>query len=802
MGSRLPGLLLLLLADLLLFWRCVRGESSFIIDTVGLTVQPRNQVQSGTPVIIRCQVSVSFSNISHLLHHFEITQDGVPIHVSDTTEDSVSYGLNPARAADSGSYECRVTVKDKSKASYSQKLDVSGLQTPTLQLNNVSPYENEEFKASCSAPEEKGPLIFSFYQRFMGGEPLRIKRVSRTGNSSEIALSLKHIGDCFLSCDYEIPLVSGTRRSNSSKEIQVLVQVLHITPVMNILPSSTVLEGEVVEVHCRVVNSFPRNVELFLLWKKHILREQKGSALVHRFKTQADNSGELICKAQWGNVQKESYKTLTVKEIFSKPKLSVQPTELFEGDNFVLRCIISVYLPDKMEVNRTQYIYYKDGKKLNSSETYSSVGHPKNNGNYSCEAWVYSPLVDQLFKSSQSLLITAKVLVSQPVLSVVGGTLWLGKPFQLLCHSDKGTLPITYVLFGPDNLPEHRVVSESGEKAIFNLPPISKSSDLNSFLCHARNGQHKPPMISSGEHLRHSTLVIEPVSKPLLTTHPNTGSISEGQTLSLVCSVQRGSPPINFTWYHMETGSVLASLSTNKPESSHSIHDVKAKHGGRYYCESTNAADEIKRSTFVQIAVNWAVWKKALIVIFCLLLLLTVILMVAFKKRLLCKKKRSMSIGNKLSVRTASTKPERLSLTQTEVAVANATPSMMGKSVWSDHVSGSESDDQNSSITHEKQETQYTEVQTRDPDPNRAPVKQGTDTVYSQVRLSQQGVPEVVDGVSVEYAQLNHDNGQHCDNSNNGDHCTDTDHVAEADNSVSVNTGDQDGGACDSPPDC
>uniref|UniRef100_A0A1A8E988 Platelet endothelial cell adhesion molecule n=1 Tax=Nothobranchius kadleci TaxID=1051664 RepID=A0A1A8E988_NOTKA len=617
MGSRLPGLLLLLLADLLLFWRCVRGESSFIIDTVGLTVQPRNQVQSGTPVIIRCQVSVSFSNISHLLHHFEITQDGVPIHVSDTTEDSVSYGLNPARAADSGSYECRVTVKDKSKASYSQKLDVSGLQTPTLQLNNASPYENEEFKASCSAPEEKGPLIFSFYQRFMDGEPLMIKRVSRTGNSSEIALSLKHIGDCFLSCNYEIPLVSGTRRSNSSKEIQVLVQVLHITPVMNILPSSTVLEGEVVEVHCRVVNSFLRNVELFLLWKKHILREQKGSALVHRMDGWMD---EFV------------------------------PTELFEGDNFVLRCIISVYLPDKMEVNRTQYIYYKDGKKLNSSETYSSVGHPKNNGNYSCEARVYSPLVDQLFKSSQSLLITAKVLVSQPVLSVVGGTLWLGKPFQLLCHSDKGTLPITYVLFGPDNLPEHRVVRDSGEKAIFNLSPIYKSSDLNSFLCHARNSQHKPPTISSGEHLRHSTLVIEPVSKPLLTTHPNTGSISEEQTLSLVCSVQRGSPPFNFTWYHMETGSVLASLSTNKPESSHSIHDVKAKHGGRYYCESTNAADEIKKSNFVQIAVNWAIWKKALIVIFCLLLLLTVILVVAFKKRLLCKKKRSMSIGNKLSV--------------------------------------------------------------------------------------------------------------------------------------------------------
>lgn len=102
------------------------GPTAYIIDTVSLAILPSSTVQSGTPVTLRCQVSVSHDNLPHLTHTFQLTRDDVPIHSSTTTEDSVVYELSPARAADSGSYECRVTVKDKSKASFSQKLDVTG----------------------------------------------------------------------------------------------------------------------------------------------------------------------------------------------------------------------------------------------------------------------------------------------------------------------------------------------------------------------------------------------------------------------------------------------------------------------------------------------------------------------------------------------------------------------------------------------------------------------------------------------------------------------------------------------------
>lgn len=100
------------------------------------------------------------------------------------------------------------------------------------------------------------------------------------------------------------------------------------------------------------------------------------------------------------------------------------------------------------------------------------------------------------------------VLVSRPVLSVVGATLVLGKRFQLLCRSDDGTLPIIYSLHGPEGLIGRRAVSKPGEQAIFNSSAIFKSTQLNNFMCHAKNSQHKPPMVGSVLQLLHSTNII------------------------------------------------------------------------------------------------------------------------------------------------------------------------------------------------------------------------------------------------------------------------------------------------------
>lgn len=91
---------------------------------------------------------------------------------------------------------------------------------------------------------------------------------------------------------------------------------LHISPVMNVLPSTEIFEGEIVEIICKVVNP-PRNTEVFLTRDRRILKKAQTS-LVHRLKGQDGDSGEYVCKAEWDSVQKETYKSITVKGKFTQ----------------------------------------------------------------------------------------------------------------------------------------------------------------------------------------------------------------------------------------------------------------------------------------------------------------------------------------------------------------------------------------------------------------------------------------------------------------------------------------------------
>lgn len=80
---------------------------------------------------------------------------------------------------------------------------------------------------------------------------------------------------------------------------------------MNVLPSASVYEGDILEVVCKVVSQL-QNVEVYLTMDKKILKQAPVS-LSHRFPANVEHSGELACKAVWGNVQKATRETIKVK---------------------------------------------------------------------------------------------------------------------------------------------------------------------------------------------------------------------------------------------------------------------------------------------------------------------------------------------------------------------------------------------------------------------------------------------------------------------------------------------------------
>lgn len=95
---------------------------------------------------------------------------------------------------------------------------------------------------------------------------------------------------------------------------------------MTITPND-IYEPDIVEVICKVQSSL-ENIEIFLIKDRTVLKRAIGKHLIYRFTSKATDSGELVCKVEWKNVQRENYTTLTVKgklsvllNVICEPKL-------------------------------------------------------------------------------------------------------------------------------------------------------------------------------------------------------------------------------------------------------------------------------------------------------------------------------------------------------------------------------------------------------------------------------------------------------------------------------------------------
>lgn len=94
-------------------------------------------------------------------------------------------------------------------------------------------------------------------------------------------------------------------------------------------------------------------------------------------------------------------------ELFSKPTLTLEPTDIFNGDIFTFNCSISIYVPERINKDTVKYSYYKDNVNVTSSQTYISVAHPSKNGNYTCKVQAQSQ-THSFVKESQIIVLNTK----------------------------------------------------------------------------------------------------------------------------------------------------------------------------------------------------------------------------------------------------------------------------------------------------------------------------------------------------------------------------------------------------------
>ncbi|XDV35979.1 hypothetical protein PO909_005835 [Leuciscus waleckii] len=712
---------------LLLFLLTSEGAcAEFFIKKVILIIQPRNEVQRSTNVSLICQAEVSRTAGSHLNYKYIFYKDYQPLNTDQTNAMDSLYSIPDARVGHSGRYKCAVVIEEKKRESNTEYLTVKGLLAPVLTVDKLRLTEGDDVTAVCTAEGETGFLMFFFRD---GHEELYRKET----NSQKVELKLLlDKGTVNMFCYYSINLGSTAETSNNSNVISIDIEELGIKPNITVIPSTYVTEGDNITFSCSVNMTPQRNTELILSHGRTTL----SSNMIHEdyaMLAKANDSGEYECISSLGGVHKSSSLNITVKEIFSIPFLSIHPAEVFEGEYFAITCQIRS-LASRIQREDIKYSIFRDKTLVINDNGYNGTAGKATNGKYVCKAEA-----NRIIKESSMLLLGAKVLVSKPEITVDGPVI-VDKPFWIRCHSENGSLPIIYSLKSNNFILNRTEVSHFQEEARF-LTMISIPSDISRYLCEAENNGQVSIKMSERLHVT----VIVPVGKPLLTVLPVPENIEEGNDVTLICGIPKGSPPISFRFY----GSNHTAIHTTTVQSNSSsfvLSTVKRKNSGNYYCEAFNMADMSSRSDIVKVEVSLAMWKKALIAVFCMLLVALLVLFIVMRYK---AKRGKRQMAAKLSVKPASPKSDdslTLSLTHDPHYNAHTVEVNNKESVWSERPP--DEADQDSLQSPNEGDIEYTEVVHPQPvDPTQIPLRKGTETVYSELQTSQ-GTPENINHVS------------------------------------------------------
>ncbi|XP_067440388.1 platelet endothelial cell adhesion molecule-like isoform X3 [Thunnus thynnus] len=705
------GLLLLLTSTLLSSyfhpWRVVDAQALFTIKGITLSIEPSDDVIRDTSVILKCQAVVSSSGQEPLSRHYTIYKDGEEVYTkTSSTSEDLLYRLPEARVSNTGKYKCQITIEDKKMISDFKRLTVTGLSVPEVHLNKGVVSEGEEVTARCMAPGETGSIIFYFYE---DSKEILEKKVN--SNQTEVKLRFNSVGIHKVHCAYTVLVMPDSFKSKDSNTLTISVKEYPITLVLEISPTYKIYEGDRLDISCTIINSqhSSQSIQLFLSQGTQLLRSESTKTKVsHNMTALAKNSGEFECRLVMGNVVKVATKTISVTELFSVPILTMSPAEVFQKEYMTLTCKIESFASEKLR--REELIY-----SLDPSENALS----QNNGEFSGWALQYDlnytciARAKGIVKHSNTLTVRPKVPVSNPKISVVDKVV-LKQPFKILCKSDNGSLPINYTLLKDKSQLSTISVKLPIQKALFTVT-VTHTDEISKYTCEAKNS-HKKSLVSE----KLNATVIVPVSRPTLTVIPPLPEISEGDHLYLICGTQ-GTPPVTFKWYRVGNKQPLFTTTSNNNHTNYQVSGLTKQHSGTYYCEAVNHANKAFSSEFVDIEVNLATWKKALIGGFCLLVVsvLVVVLVLCFRSK--------------------------------RVRVDKAVTS-----VWSERPPEEAANDEETSMVSNEPDVEYTEVvHPRAADSAKVPLRKGTDTVYSELQNAPHGAADHHDYGSVEYAELN-----------------------------------------------
>ncbi|XP_037663473.1 Fc receptor-like protein 5 [Choloepus didactylus] len=566
---------------------------NLIFTSASLILQAPPSVFEGDEVVLRCRAKEQAS-----LSNLTLYKNG---KVLQKLSEGSDFHIYQAGLKDNGQYHCTgLKERDNSASSNTVKIQVQDL-FPQPQLTGSPSWvlEGSQVTLTCETqlPPQRSDtkLQFSFFKE---DQPLK----SGWSSSPEIqitALWKKDSGD--YQCNARA-VNSDIQKQSARYHVEVQrgaanVQI-HTRPDLE-----WVFEGKELVLTCSVYG-VPGHITFSWYRSKQWHQEEEipnsRGAELKISRVRSSDAGEYSCKASNGNSFLSSKAvTINVKIPVSHPVLTFRPhkAQALEGDEMTLHCEAQTGSPLIL------FQFYHESVILANIEASSRSAHfsltltAKHSGNYHCTA--DNGLGVQ---RSEVVVISVTVPVSHPVLTLRTSKAKAleGDMVTLHCEAQRGSPRILYQLFHKGKLLETSSAL-SGGGASFRFSLTTESS--GNYHCTADNGfgpQHSEAV---------SISVVVLVSRPVLNIRVPRAQAVVGDMVELHCEAKRGSPPIQYRFYHeYDTLGIMSSPSGGGASFSFSL---TAEHSGNYYCTADNGLG-VQRSVTVPLNVRVPVSRPVL----------------------------------------------------------------------------------------------------------------------------------------------------------------------------------------------
>uniref|UniRef100_A0A3Q2HGT3 Fc receptor like 5 n=1 Tax=Equus caballus TaxID=9796 RepID=A0A3Q2HGT3_HORSE len=419
-------------------------------------------------------------------------------------------------------------------------------------------FPGEKVKLVCSGSHFKRPEMSTPYRWYYRG-----KQISETSSNT-----------------YEVH-DSGEYRCQAPDSIKSSSVSLLFSQATLILQAPLyVFEGDSVVLRCRAKAGVALT-NVILYKNDRLLAFLSNTSDFHIRQADLKDNGAYKCsgfKKDSSSVVSNRVK-IQVQELFPPPVMKASSFQPIEGELVTLTC--ETQLPSQKSDVRLQFCFFKDGQTLQSGWSSSpefqiNTIWREDSGSYWCQAQAVTSLV---WKQSQTSKIYVQIPVSPPglTLSPPGDRALEGDMVTLLCEAQRGSLPIQYQFFREDVfLKEIEVTSLRTSSFSFSLT----AEHSGNYYCTADNGLGAQR--SRAVHLS----VIVPVSHPVLTLSPPGPWAVEGDLMTLHCVAQKGSPPIQYRFYHGDV--TLGSSSVPSGGGASFSFSVTSELSGNYHCTADN----------------------------------------------------------------------------------------------------------------------------------------------------------------------------------------------------------------------